>query len=99
MSDQTSQPQQLGDLLKQYKKPAVNPSIGHEHQDFGLNLAHELGDPKRKSLYIKMARDKDRAILERALAFVSDASAKNPAGLFMWKVKQLENEKEKREVT
>lgn len=99
MVDQSSQPQCLGNLLKQYKKPVINPSVGHEHQDFGLRLASELNDLKRKSLYIKMARDKERSILERALAFVSDAKATNPAGLFMWKVKQLEIEREKREVT
>ena len=90
MSDHNSQPERLGDLLKHYTKPVVNPSISHEHQDFGLRLADELGDQKRKSLYIKMARDKNRNILEKALAFVSDAGAKNPAALFMWKVKQLE---------
>ena len=93
MTNQTSQPQPLSDLLKHYKKPVVNPSISKEYQDYGLRLAQELGDHKRKSLYIKMAREKDRAILETALAFVSDAGAKNPAGLFMWKVKDLEKKK------
>ena len=86
-------PKSIGDLLKRYQQPTANQSISYEHQDFGMRLAAELGDHKRKSLYIKMARDKDRAVLEKALYFVKDAAAHNPAALFMWKVKQLESGK------
>ena len=52
----------------------------------------ELDDLAHKSLYIKMAKNKKRAILEQALSFVKDANAKSKAKLFMWKLKQLEHE-------
>jgi len=80
----------LKDLLKHHQPSQINTSIAHEHQDYGMKLAHELGDLKRKSLYIKLARDKDRGILERVRSFVKDANAKSPPRLFMWKLKQLE---------
>ncbi len=71
--------------------------ITQEFQDFGYRLALELNDLKHKSLYIKMAKDEDRGILERALSFVSDANnAKSKARLFMWKVKELKKEKASR---
>ena len=55
--------------------------------------AVDLNDLQHKSLYIKMAKNTDRPILERALSFVTDASnAKSKARLFMWKVKQLKEE-------
>jgi hypothetical protein len=68
--------------------------ITQEFQDFGYRLACELNDQKHKSLYIKMAKEVERGILERALSFVADAdSAKSKARLFMWKVNQLRTEK------
>ncbi len=46
-------------------------------------------------MYIKWAKTKPRAILETALRFVSDyPNAQNKFKLFMWKVKQLENERQ-----
>lgn len=81
---------QLGDLFSDYKLEDKGGYITQEFQDFGYRLAHELGDLKHKSLYIKMAKEVDRGILERALSFVADAAgAKSKARLFMWKVKQL----------
>ena len=40
-----------------------------------------------------MAKTEHRAILEKALSFVSDSKATNKGALFMWKVKQLKDEK------
>jgi len=79
----------IGDLFEDYTV-TKNKYISQEFQDFGYQLAVKLADLKHKSLYIKMAKTVDRAILERALSFVTDAdSAKSKARLFMWKVKQL----------
>lgn len=86
----TNHPTPISDLLKRYQPTKINTSIAHEHQDYGMQLAHELGDLKRKSLYIKLARDKDRRLLERARSFVKDSNARHPERLFMWKLKQLE---------
>jgi len=63
--------------------------ITQEFQDYGYRLAVTLDDLAHKSLYIKMAKDIDRGILDQALSFVADSQAKSKARLFMWKVKQL----------
>lgn len=90
----------LGDLFENYKLDDKGGHITQEFQDFGYRLAVELNDLKHKSLYIKMSKDLDRVLLERALSFVKDAaSAKSKAKLFMWKVKQLKLEKKNNEKT
>ncbi len=73
--------------------------ISQEYQAYGLRIAGKLGDKDRMTMYIKWAKEKPRAILEQALSFTSDyPNAKDKVRIFMWKVKQLENEyKEKKQ--
>lgn len=86
--------QALGDLFSAYQLDDKGGYITQEFQDYGYRLAVELEDMKHKSLYIKMAKDVPRGILESALSFVKDAEhAKSKAKLFMWKVKQLKKDK------
>ncbi|PIS08773.1 hypothetical protein COT75_04805 [Candidatus Beckwithbacteria bacterium CG10_big_fil_rev_8_21_14_0_10_34_10] len=67
--------------------------ISREFQDYGYRLAMELNDPKHKSLYIKLAKELPRNMLEQAKIFVKDAyQVKSRARLFMWKVKELRKE-------
>jgi hypothetical protein len=81
-------------LFENYAIEDKGGYITQEFQDFGYRLAVELDDLKHKSLYIKLAKTESRAILERALSFVSDApSVKSKAKLFMWKLQQLRAEK------
>lgn len=82
--------QKLFDKYQIKEKPGY---ISKEFQDFGYRLAVELGDLDRVSLYMRMAKKEERGLLERALSFVSDANARSKARLFMWKVKQLKDEK------
>lgn len=85
---------EIGSLLEKYNLEDKGGYITQEFQDYGYRLAVALNDMSHKSLYIKMAKTVDRGILERALSFVTDAgSAKSKARLFMWKVKQLKEEK------
>jgi len=66
--------------------------IKNEFQAFGLELAKELDDWKNKSLYIRLAKNYSREILEKALYFVKDQNrhtVKSKARLFMWKLKEL----------
>jgi len=63
----------------------------HEFQDFGYRLAEQLKDFSHKSLFIKLAKSEDRKILLDALEFVKGANAKNPAKMFMWKLKDLKS--------
>jgi len=89
-----SSPQALGDLLSKYSVDESKGYITQEFQDYGYRLACELNDEKHKSLYIKMAKKESRGLLEEARRFVIDAeNARSKARLFMWKVKQLKEER------
>lgn len=79
----------IASLFDQYQLDDKGGYITQEFQDFGYRLAVELDDLKHKSLYIKMAKEIQRGILETALSFTKDAQAKSKARLFMWKVKEL----------
>ena len=69
-----------------------------EHQNFGLILADKLNDKKRLPMYIRLAKEEYRPILEKALSFVSDyPRAKSKSALFMWKLKELRKERETKE--
>lgn len=86
----------IGSLFDQFELKDKGGYITQEFQDFGYRLACELHDLPHKSLYIKMAKTIDRAVLEQALSYVSDAeSAKSKARLFMWKVKELRKQRAK----
>lgn len=63
--------------------------LTRDFQEFGLKIAEELNDFGHKALYIKLAKTKDRAILQSALSFVVDSQARNKGALFMWKLKEL----------
>lgn len=64
--------------------------ITREFQDYGYRLALELDDLEHKSLYIKLAKEVPRKLLEKAKVFVKEAyDVKNKARLFMWKLKEL----------
>ena len=82
--------QSIGQVLMDYTLEDKGKYISHEFQDYGYRLAMELDDEKHKALYIKLAKEENRALLEEALTFVKDAyEVKNKARLFMWKVKEL----------
>lgn len=88
--------QPMGDILKDFdwdKKKYIT----REFQDYGYRLAEELGDLKHKSLYIKLAKELPRKLLEEARTFVKDASnVKSPGKLFMWKLSELKKERQKK---
>ena len=81
----------LKQLIDEKKKgePGKNKYVSREYQDWGYRLAMELSDEKHKALYIKLAKETDRAILEKCRSFVIDSNAKNKGALFMWKLKEL----------
>ena len=86
--------QTLESLFDRFQLEDKGGYITQEFQDFGYRLAVELGDLKHKSLYIKMAKTIPRGLLERALSYVADAQeVKSKAKLFMWRLKQLQQEK------
>ena len=88
--------QSATDLFSKYTPKENKGYISREFQDFGYRLAVDLEDLEHKSLYMRMAKREERSVLEKALSFVSDANAKSKARLFMWKVKQLKEEKKQK---
>lgn len=78
----------IGVILKNYD-PKTDKYISREFQAYGIYLAEELNDYKHKSLYIKLAKNHPRALLEKVYSFVIDSNAKNKGALFMWKLTQL----------
>lgn len=76
-------------ILEEKKAGERNRYVSREFQDYGYRLAAEIGDLAHKSLYIKLAKTIDRAILEQCKRFVIDSNADNKGALFMWKMKQL----------
>ena len=82
----------VGDLLQSFVNDE-DKYISHEFQKYGYELASELGDLKNKSLYIKLAKDTPRELLETAKHFVKDAyNVKSKPRLFMWKLSELKKQ-------
>ncbi|MFC1790421.1 hypothetical protein ACFLZP_02990 [Patescibacteria group bacterium] len=81
--------QAIGDVLKNFDWDK-RKYISQEFQDYGYRLAQQLSDLKHKALYIKMAKETSRNLLDEALRFVKEAyNVKSKARLFMWKLKEL----------
>ena len=96
MPTTTNAPQLFADTLVEYKKKLDRRKkyIKNEFQAYGLMLAEELGDWEHKSLYIRLAKNTDQTLLEKALYFIKDQNRNtinSKARLFMWKLKQLKN--------
>lgn len=79
----------IGDILKKFKSDE-DKYVSYEFQKYGYELAKELGDLRRTSYYIKLAKETPRGLLETARNFVKDAyNVKSRGRLFTWKLTQL----------
>lgn len=69
--------------------------ITEEFQDFGYRLAQKLGDLQHKALYIKLAKDLPRGLLEEVVQFSLDYPVKSgsKARVFMWRLNETCKEK------
>jgi hypothetical protein len=89
--------QKVGDIINKYKLEDTDKYVSREFQKYAYDLANELGDMAHKSLYMKLAKETPRILLEKARSFVKDAqNARSKGRLFMWKLgelKKLQNEK------
>lgn len=78
----------IKDVLKNFN-PLEDKYVSREYQSFGVHLSEKLEDEDHKSLYIKLAKDLPRPVLEEALRFVVDSGARRKGALFMWKLKEM----------
>ncbi len=80
----------IGLILDEVAHPDRPKNISREFQNYGVYLAEQLDDTKHYSLYIKLAKDYNRGILDEALTYTKAyTTAKSKARVFMWKLKQL----------
>ena len=80
----------IGEVLEKFN-PLEDKYVSREFQAYGIYLAEQLGDLKHKALYIKLAKQAPRVVLEEALNFVKDAggTVRSKPRLFMWRLKEV----------
>ena len=79
----------IGDVLDKFRKDE-DKYISREFQKYAYDLAKELNDLSHKSLYMRLAKNTPRALLENARNFVKDAyKVQSRPRLFMWKLSEL----------
>jgi len=85
----------ISDILASFQSDE-DKYISREFQKYGYDLAEELDDLDHKSLYIKLAKETPRLLLEDARNYVKDAyNVQSKPRLFMWKLRKLKEEKKK----
>ena len=89
----------ISDILKQ-KGIVSDHRNKYEFQAYGNMLAEKLDDAKHRTLYIKLAKEEDRQLLEAAFSFAMDTDKKGGLGkFFMWKLKELRKMRQNKEST
>ena len=85
--------QSIGQLVnKKFNPTDTDKYVSQEFQKYAFELAKELDDLPHKSLYMRLAKNTPRGLMESARSFVKDATnAKSKGRLFMWKLKQLKD--------
>lgn len=85
--------QSLKTILNSHKVGEPDKYISREFQQYGYDLAMELNEPDRVSLFIKLAKETPRWMLDEARSYVKDyPNAKSKGKLFMWKLAQMRKE-------
>lgn len=80
----------IGQIIDQQKHPDRPKNLSKEFQVYGVYLAESLNDTKHYSLYIKLAKQYQRGLLDEALTYTKGyTKAKSKARVFMWKLTQL----------
>ncbi len=83
----------IGTVIAEVKFKDRPKNLSREFQVYGVYLAESLEDTKHYSLYIKLAKEVDRKILDEALTYTKEYySAKSKAKIFMWKLKDLKTQ-------
>jgi len=82
----------ISDILAA-RDPKKGKYSKNEFQVYCYELAVKLEDLEHKTLYIKLAKSEDRKLLEDALSFVKDSRARSKGKLFMWKLKDLREQR------
>ena len=87
----------IGDVLRELHDKDSGKYLKYEWQLYAYNLANWLGDEKRMSMYMKLAKNEKRETLQLAWDFVKESNAKSRPRLFLWKLTQLKKEQSEKE--
>lgn len=80
----------IAKVINEVKHKDRPKNIAYEFQMYGVYLAESLNDTKHYSLYIKLAKEVPRILLEQALNFTKGyLGARSKAKIFMWRLQQL----------
>lgn len=66
----------------------------HEFQDYAYRLASDLRDLENLQIYMRLAKNVPRYLLETSYQYVADSNVENKGRLFLWKLKQLKQKVE-----
>ena len=81
--------------LQELTRRAKESHVYRNYQLLGLQIAEILGDEKHKSLYIKLAKEKNGEFLFRAAKEVAERKGiKNRGAYFMAVIKKTSGEKQ-----
>ncbi|MDO8638157.1 MAG: hypothetical protein Q7R43_01165 [Candidatus Daviesbacteria bacterium] len=84
---------QIGKIIEEIKNPNRPKNLSREFQVYGIYLAESLDDTAHYSLYIKLAKDYPRAMLDEALTYTKGyTKAKSKGRVFMWRLHQLKKD-------
>lgn len=84
----------VSQVIQEVKFKDRPKNLSQEFQVYGVFLAETLNDTKHYGLYIKLAKELPRKILEEALNYTKGYyGAKNKARVFMWKLQELKKQK------
>ena len=85
-----------GDYFKTLKKRGKESRVYKEYQLLGLEIAQALRDERHKSLYIKLARERDaKELLRIAKDIAGRKNVKNKGAYFMSVIASTKNGGEK----
>lgn len=87
--------QSIGQIVASKFDPSdTDKYVSREFQKYAYELAKELDDLPHKSLYMRLAKNTPRGLMESARSFIKDATnAKSKGRLFMWKLGELKKTK------
>lgn len=86
---------QIGKIINERPNKDRPKNLSREFQVYGVFLAETLEDTKHYSLYMKLAKEYERDLLEEALNYTKGyTKAKSKARVFMWRLTQLRKERE-----
>src|SRR5688572_27495330 len=75
-------------LQNRFEELAKKRRLTKPYQVFGIWIAQNLGDTKNIPLFIRLAKNQDRILLESAVSYIKDyPNARSRTHLFLWFLK------------